>query len=59
MTKRKIKIYYYFYNGIKFGALNQYKIKCMSERDSDGVVHLIEVEYPALFGGVFMNEEWL
>jgi hypothetical protein len=59
MTKHRVRVYYYMYHGIKFGSLNNYKVKCMSERDSDGVVYMVEVDYPALFGGVFMNEEWL
>jgi len=59
MTKRRVIVYYYMYQGIKFGSLNRYKIKRMSERDSDGEVYMVEVDCPSLFGGVFMNEEWL
>jgi hypothetical protein len=59
MAKHKIKVYYYLYQGIKFGSVNAYKIKCMSARDSDGVVYMTEVDYHAFFGGVFLNEEWL
>jgi hypothetical protein len=52
-------VYYYIYQGIKFGSINNYKIECLSKRDSDGVVYKIVVDYAALFGGVFLNAEWL
>jgi hypothetical protein len=53
-----ITIYYYSYFGVLFGSLNAYKIKCLSRRDSDGKVYVVEVDRIYEFQGVFLDSEW-
>ncbi len=58
-----VTIYYYIYNNVYFGSLNAYKIRKMSERDSDGVVHEMEVrcseEFEDGLRNILLDEEWL
>lgn len=52
-------VYYYFYFDVPFGSLNAHKIKCLSERDSDGKVYEIFIGKRECFGGVLLNSEWI
>lgn len=54
-----ITIYYYILNGTIYGSLNAYKIKQMSERDSDGKVYSVKVNRVSDFHTEFFDSEWL